>query len=135
MDESGTPPNRRTYSRVNVPLSVVLHTSLGPVNGEIWDVGPGGAFILCEGKPAIGETVGIVFTGGQIDDSVTIKGSVVRSTMEGVGVQFVGLSDGEQRFLNQVVTDSFRVEFGKRFVRKREAVDRSNSEGTDETFL
>jgi hypothetical protein len=116
---------RRRYSRVNSPLSVVLHTSQGPVNGEIWDIGPGGAFILCEWKPVIEETVGIFFGGGQSDDSVTIKGRVVRSTAQGLGVQFIELSDGERRFLNQVVTDSYRVEFGDRFVRRKEGREES----------
>ena len=126
---------RRQYSRVNSPLSIVLHTSEGPVNGEIWDIGPGGAFILCERQPAIEESVGIIFAGGQSADSVTIKGRVVRLTGEGVGVQFVELSDGERRFLNQVVTDSFRVEFGDSFVRRRDAVGGSDPEGTDEISL
>ena len=126
---------RRHYSRVNSPLAVVLHTSEGQVGGEIWDIGPGGAFILCEWKPGVAETVGIIFTGDESDDSFTITGRVVRSTAEGVGVQFVDLSDGERRFLNQVVTDSFRVEFGNRFVRGREAADRSDLEGTDEDSL
>ena len=126
---------RRHYSRVNSPLSVVLQTSQGPVNGEIWDIGPGGAFILCERKPALAERVGIIFTSGQSDDSVTIEGRVVRSTTEGVGVHFVELSDREQRFLNEVVTDSFRAEFGDRFVKRREAGDRSDPEGTDENSL
>lgn len=119
---------RRHYSRVNVPLSVVVHTSQGPVNGEIWDIGPGGAFILCERKPAIQETVLIILPAGQSHDSVTIEGSVVRSTKEGIGVQFVELSDGERRFLNQVVTDSFRVEFGDRFVRRKEAGEKSEDQ-------
>jgi len=127
--------DRRYYSRVNVPLPVVLHTSQGPVDGEIWDMGPGGAFILCERKPGVEETVVLVFAGGQGDGAVTIKGRMVRSTKEGIGVEFVELSEREQRFLNQVVTDSFRVEFGDRFVRRREAVDPSDPEGTDETFL
>jgi hypothetical protein len=105
------------------------------VNGEIWDIGPGGAFILCERKPALAERVGIIFTSGQSDDSVTIEGRVVRSTTEGVGVQFVELSDREQRFLNEVVTDSFRAEFGDRFVKRREAGDLSDPEGTDENSL
>jgi PilZ domain len=126
---------RRHYSRVNSPLSVVLHTSQGPVNGEIWDIGPGGAFILCEWKPDIAETVGIIFAGGQSDDSVTIEGRVVRSTAQGVGVQFVEPSDREQRFLNEVVTDSFRAEFGERFVKRREVGDQSDPEGTDENSL
>jgi c-di-GMP-binding flagellar brake protein YcgR len=116
---------RRHYSRVNVPLPVVLHTSQGPVNGEIWDIGPGGAFILCERKPGIDETVVIVFAGGQGDDSVTIEGRMVRSTEEGIGVQFVELSERERRYLNQVVTDLFRVEFGDRFVGRQEAREKS----------
>ena len=119
------PVDRRYYSRVNVPLPVVLHTSQGPVNGEIWDIGPGGAFILCEPKPGIEETVVLVFVGGQGHDSVTIKSRMVRSTKEGIGVQFVELSEREQRFLNQVVTDSFRVEFGDRFVRRKEAREKN----------
>ena len=125
MDESSPTPNRRKYSRVNVPLPVILHTSQGPVNGEIWDIGPGGAFILCERKPGIEETVVIVFAGGQGDDSVTIEGRMVRSTEEGIGVQFVKLSDRERRYLNQVVTDLFRVEFGDRFVRRKKARKKS----------
>lgn len=116
---------RRHYSRVNVPLSVVVHTSQGPVNGETWDIGPGGAFILCERKPAIEDTVLIILPGGQSHDSVTIESRVVRSTKEGIGVQFVSLSDGERRFLNQVVTDSSRLEFGDRFVRRKEAGEKS----------
>jgi len=129
------PVDRRYYSRVNVPLAVVLHTSQGLVRGEIWDIGPGGAFILCEPVPGIEETVILVFVGRHFDDSVTIKARTVRSTKEGIGVQFVELSERERRFLNQVVTDSFRVEFGDRFVRKREPVDGSDPEGTEETLL
>ena len=116
---------RRHYSRVNVPLPVVLDTSQGPVNGEIWDIGPGGAFILCERKPGIEETVVLVFAGGQGDDSVTIEGRIVRSTEEGIGVQFLELSEGERRFLNQVVTDLLRVEFGDRFVKRKKVREKS----------
>jgi PilZ domain len=116
-------------------MSVVLHTSEGLVNGDIWDIGPGGVFILCERQPAGEERVGITLTGGQSAESVTIEGRVVRSTAEGVGVQFVELSDGERRFLNQVVTDWFRVEFGDSFVRRRDAVGGSDPEGTDEISL
>jgi hypothetical protein len=105
------------------------------VHGEIWDIGPGGAFILCERNPGIDEKVGIVFAGGQSGDSVTIEGRVVRSTTDGVGVQFLALSDREQRFLNQMVTDSFRTEFGDRFVRRGKAVDPSDPEGIDESSL
>lgn len=119
MDKPGSSPNRRKYSRVNVPLSVVLHTSRGTVKGEIWDIGPAGAFILCDRRPTMEETVLILFAGGQGHAPVTIKGRVVRSSAGGVGVQFVGLSDRGRRFLNQVVTDSFREEFGNRFVGRR----------------
>jgi hypothetical protein len=71
------------------------------------------------------ESVVIAFAEGRGADAVRIKGRVVRSTTKGIGVQFMELSERERRFLNQVVTDSFRVEFGDRFVRRKGSGEKS----------
>ena len=119
--------DRRQASRVNASLPIVLHTSQWSLEAEIRDIGPGGAFILCKQKPGLAETILISFKAepttceppDSAEEAVRMKARVVRTTAEGFAVQFVDLSDTEQRFLYQVVTDSFRVEFGETFVRNR----------------
>jgi len=126
--------DRRQASRVNAALPIVLHTSKWSLEAEIRDIGPGGAFILCKQKPDLDETILISFKAeptweppDSAEEPVRIKARVVRTTAEGFAVQFVELSDAEQRFLYQVVTDSFRVEFGETFVRN--GASREEEEG------
>jgi c-di-GMP-binding flagellar brake protein YcgR len=126
MDDPRPFIDRRRFSRVNAALPIIVHASRWSLEAEIRDIGPGGAFILCRQKPGLDETILISFKAeptweptDPADKLVTIKARVIRTTAEGFAVQFVELSDAEQRFLYQVVTDSFRVEFGDRFASDR----------------
>jgi c-di-GMP-binding flagellar brake protein YcgR len=123
MNDSRPFADRRQASRVNAALPIAVHTSKWSLEAEIRDIGPGGAFILCKQKPDLEETILISFQSGPtwepagLDDRpVKIKGRVLRTTAEGFAVRFVDLSDTEQRFLYQVVTDLYRIEFGEKFV-------------------
>jgi len=123
MNDSNRFADRRHVSRVNAPLPITLHTSQWCSEGEIRDIGPGGAFVLSNQKPGLEETILISFKAdpawepaGMADQPLRIKARVIRTTAEGFAVRFVELSDAERRFLYQVVTDWFRVEFGERFI-------------------
>lgn len=123
MNDSKKFADRRQVSRVNAPLPIALHTSQWSSEAEIQDIGPGGAFVLCKQKPGLEETILISFgaepawePADLADQPVRIKARVIRTTAEGFAVRFVELSGAERRFLYQVVTDLFRVEFEERFI-------------------
>ena len=84
---------------MNIPLPVIVHFSQGPVHGEVWDIGAGGAFILCERKPATGEKVAIIFASREGDDFVTIEGTVVRSTNDQISRGILGKQVGITTFI------------------------------------
>jgi hypothetical protein len=127
--------DRRQASRVSAALPIVVHTAKWSLEAEIRDIGPGGAFILCKDKPGLEETTLISFQGEPTwepadlaDEPVKIKGKVIRTTAEGFAVRFVDLSDTEQRFLYQVITDSYRIEFGEKFADNRMTPEKKEEE-------
>jgi hypothetical protein len=135
MNDPRPSADRRQASRVTAALPIVVHTSRWSLEAEIRDIGPGGAFILCKDKPGLEETILISFRGeptwepaNLADEPIKIKGRVIRTTAEGFAVRFVDLSDPEQRFLYQVVTDSYRIEFGEKFANNRITPEKKEEE-------
>ena len=120
------PTDERGYSRVDVKWAAMMHTTQGPIEGEVNNISPVGAFICCEQQPDPNETFFLIIKVSDEHLFVSATATVSRAKPNGIGVSFIEISDEDQRFLNKLVTDLFRSEFGNKFIKNRSQVKGSS---------
>ena len=110
----GNDTERRSHPRVRVKLPVVKITGNGLVEGEIRDLGLGGAFICCpEMANSKDEFYMVVSTRGRL---IPIIGEVVwqevnnnrhKKTIPRMGVRFKQILNGDRSFLRQIIASHY----------------------------
>lgn len=98
--------NHRRYSRVIVPLDVILDAGGGvSVAGTLRDVAIQGAFITCEPILKLGAPVQvkIVLHGGIEDIPVMARAEVVRREENGLGIHFTEIDIDSVEHLRNII--------------------------------
>lgn len=120
--------------KINIPVSIYLgNDNSTHVEGEVLDISTGGAFIHCAVPIEFGQQIRVelklrdtrMLQGKVIDNETWLKekapdkvvgNSVVRwargTNNKGFGVEFVGLSKAEQKFIDEL------IEYCSRIIRK-----------------
>jgi hypothetical protein len=119
---------KRRYPRAEVNWPVTILTASGPIEGEVRNISPGGAFISCGEQPGLHETFRLVIKVPFERQYLLAKGKVARSTLydpddrallRGVAVRFTEISQSDRELLNRVVSgqgdalEQFSVEKGE----------------------
>jgi hypothetical protein len=103
---------KRRYPRVEVKWPVTILTASGPIEGEVRNISPGGAFISCSEQPGLRETFRLVIKVPFERQYLVTKGKVARSTLydpddpavsRGVAVRFTEISESDRELLNRIV--------------------------------
>ncbi len=103
---------KRRYPRAEVNWPVTMLTASGPIEGEVTNISPGGAFVTCSEQPGLNETFRLVIKVPFGRQYLLATGRVARSSLyapddrgllRGVAVRFTEISDSDRDLLNQVV--------------------------------
>jgi PilZ domain len=103
---------KRRYPRAEVNWPVTILTASGPIEGEVRNISPGGAFISCSDQPGLHETFRLVIKVPFERQYLLAKGRVARSNLydpddrsvaRGVAVRFTEISAGDRELLNRIV--------------------------------
>jgi len=103
---------KRRYPRAEVNWPVTLLTASGPIEGEVKNISPGGAFVSCSDQPSLHETFRLVIKVPFERQYLLAKGRVARSNLydpddrtlsRGVAVRFTEISESDRELLNRVV--------------------------------
>lgn len=103
---------KRRYPRAAVNWPVTLLTASGPIEGEVKNISPGGAFVTCSEQPGLNETFRLVIKVPFERQYLLASGRVARSSLyapddrgllRGVAVRFTEISENDRHLLNQVV--------------------------------
>jgi hypothetical protein len=106
-------PDKRRYLRAEVNWPVTMLTASGPIEGEVRNISPGGAFINCSERPGLLETFRLVIKVPFERQYLLAKGKVARSNLydpddrallRGVAVRFTEISASDRELLNRVVS-------------------------------
>lgn len=98
--------NHRRFSRVIVPLDVVLEAGGGvSVTGTLRDIAVQGAFMTCEPALELGTPVQvrIMLHGGIEDIPVKARAEVVRREENGLGVHFTEIDIDSVEHLRKII--------------------------------
>ena len=102
---------RRLQPRVCIRWPVTVLTTQTTIEGEIHNLSPSGAFISCKGVSPLAGSFFIIIKPPE-RQTISVAGKVVWSTTFqthesnsnlGVGVQFINITPGDRRYLNQFV--------------------------------
>ena len=105
---------KRRYPRAEVNWPVTILTASGPIEGEVRNISPGGAFISCSEQPGLHETFRLVIKVPFERQYLLAKGKVARSNLydpddrtllRGVAVRFTDISESDRELLNRIVAD------------------------------
>ena len=103
---------KRRYPRAEVNWPVTILTASGPIEGEVRNISPGGAFISCNEQPGLHETFRLVIKVPFERQYLLAKGRVARSNLydpddcslsRGVAVRFTEISASDRELLNRIV--------------------------------
>ena len=103
---------KRRYPRAEVNWPVTILTASGPIEGEVRNISPGGAFISCSEQPGLHETFRLVIKVPFERQYLLAKGKVARSNLydpddrtllRGVAVRFTDISESDRELLNRMV--------------------------------
>jgi len=103
---------KRRYPRAEVNWPVTILTASGPIEGEVRNISPGGAFISCSEQPGLHETFRLVIKVPFERQYLLAKGRVARSNLydpddrtlsRGVAVRFTEISESDRELLNRIV--------------------------------
>jgi len=103
---------KRRYPRAEVNWPVTILTTSGPIEGEVRNISPGGAFISCSGQPSLHETFRLVIKIPFERQYLLAKGRVARSNLydpddrslsRGVAVRFTEISESDRELLSRIV--------------------------------
>ena len=99
---------RRSSPRAPVSLGIQWEGYVGPRKGTISDISTGGCFVLCSGEVLDGQRVKISLKLPK-GKAVQLWGEVVNHVDDiGFAVRFVGIGDGEKKFLSKLVDRAFQ---------------------------
>jgi Tfp pilus assembly protein PilZ len=102
---------RRLQPRIEIRWPVTVLTTQTTIEGEIHNLSPSGAFILCKVVPPLESSFFIIIKPTE-RQTISVAGKVVWSTRlqtkdnnssRAVGVQFTNITPGDHRFLNEFV--------------------------------
>ena len=104
-------PETKSTSRAQVKWPVTMNTDEGPADGVITNINNNGAFIRCRKPLRLTETCKLTIESSerQIQDVLAevvwtnIYGPDDDLTPRGMGVQFTGLPEAEQKFLRGLI--------------------------------
>ncbi|HYA03968.1 MAG TPA: PilZ domain-containing protein [Syntrophobacteria bacterium] len=103
---------KRRYPRAAVNWPVTMLTASGPIEGEVKNISPGGAFITCSAQPGLNETFRLVIKVPFERQYLLATGRVARSSLyapddrvllRGVAIRFTEISEDDRNLLNQMV--------------------------------
>ncbi len=95
-------------TRENCDIIVEFVNSRGIYTATIENISLTGAFIACRVPIMIDEKIFIHFGQGTDGSDVKIQARIVRSTVNGFGVQFIGLDDQDTKFLQNCMAPAER---------------------------
>jgi hypothetical protein len=98
-NENLNPENdSRKHPRISCKKPLFFIHEYKYVKGMVTDISRGGAFVETGNKISLGARINLVIHGSKSRKSVRLRGWIVRSGPEGIGVSFDRRSDRERRF-------------------------------------
>lgn len=100
--------DRRIDPRAPINLGISWEGYIGPRKGTVSDISTGGCFVLCSGEVLDGQRVKISIKLPK-GKAIYLWGEVVNHVDDiGFAVRFVGIGEGEKKFLSKLVDRAFQ---------------------------